>query len=81
MNFSQLLAMLCIVKGSYCTREFYTSDGREMQIAAATFTTQKRFALIRKYCYRGNVSLEEYVFVMAMQENIIILQLNHILQL
>ena len=79
MNFSQLLAMLCIVKGSYCTREFYTSDGREMQIAAAaTFTTQKRFALIRKYCYRGNVSLEEYVFVMA---NIIILQLNHILQL
>ena len=74
--------MLCIVKSSYCTREFYTSDGREMQIAAAaTFTTQKRFALIRKYCYRGNVSLEEYVFVMAMQENIIILQLNHILQL
>ena len=56
VNFSQLLAMLCIVKSSYCTREFYTSDGREMQIAAATFTTQKRFALIRKYCYRGNVS-------------------------
>ena len=36
-----------------------------------------------KYCYRGNVSPAEYVFVMAMQENIIILQqqLNHILQL